>query len=88
MVNLDLPEPLTMLSFLAATVENGCRFRFSDRSDGNDTLTGTINQVIDQLRRYQEAGVEEVHLLNGGYATLQDLLDGWGRFAAEVIPKV
>jgi probable F420-dependent oxidoreductase len=66
----------------------GCRFRFSDRSDGDDTLTGTITQVIDQLRRYQEAGVEEVHLLNDGYASVPDLLDGWDRFASEVIAKV
>ena len=66
----------------------GCRFRFSDRSDGDDTLTGTITQVIDQLRRYQEAGVEEVHLLNDGYSTVPELVDGWQRFVAEVITKV
>jgi probable F420-dependent oxidoreductase len=66
----------------------GCRFRFSGRSDGDDTLTGTITQVIDQLRRYQAAGVEEVHLLNDGYATIPELLDGWERFVSEVITKV
>jgi len=66
----------------------GCRFRFSDRSDGDATLTGTITQVVDQLRRYQEAGVEEVHLLNDGYSTVPELVDGWERFVSEVITKV
>jgi len=69
-------------------VSIGCRFRFSDRSDGDDGLTGTITQVIDQVRRYQEAGVGEVHLLNDGYRTVQELLDGWERFDAEVITRV
>jgi probable F420-dependent oxidoreductase len=66
----------------------GCRFRFSGSSDGEDSLTGTITHVIDQLRRYQEAGVEEVHLLNDGYPTVQDLMDGWERFVTDVITKV
>jgi probable F420-dependent oxidoreductase len=69
-------------------VSIGCRFRFADRSEGDDTLTGTISQVIDQLRRYQEAGVEEVHLLNDGYATVPSLVEGWERFVSEVITKV
>lgn len=69
-------------------VSIGCRFRFAASSAGDDTLTGTITQVVDQLRRYEEAGVEEVHLLNDGYATVQDLVTGWERFATEAIPKV
>jgi probable F420-dependent oxidoreductase len=69
-------------------VSIGCRFRFSERTSGDETLTGTITEVIDQLRRYQEAGVEEVHLLNDGYATVEELMDGWKRFVAEVTVKV
>jgi probable F420-dependent oxidoreductase len=66
----------------------GCRFRFGDGQDGEDSLTGTATQIADQLRLYQRAGVHEVHLLNDGYKTVADLVGAWERFNAEVLSKV
>ncbi len=66
----------------------GCRFKFSDRLDGDDSLTGTVDGVVEQLRRYQDAGVEEVHLLNDGYRTVDALVDALDRFASEVVTRV
>jgi probable F420-dependent oxidoreductase len=66
----------------------GCRFRFSTGAPDPDALGGTTSQVIDQLRRYQAAGVDEVHLLNDGYPTVAELLKGLDRFATEVISEV
>ena len=66
----------------------GCRFRFSDGPDGDDSLTGTAGQIVDQMRRYEEVGVQEVHLLNDGYRTVEDLVGAWDRFNAEVVSKV
>ena len=69
----------------------GCGLRFSD-SDGapseRDSLTGTTSEVIDQLRRYREAGVDEVRVLNHGYSTVEDLLSAWDRLAGDVITNV
>ena len=66
----------------------GCRFRFSAERDGEDSLTGTADQIIDHLRRYEEAGVEEIHLLNDGYRTVEELVGAWERFNAEVVSRV
>ena len=70
----------------------GCRFRFADGAGhfipDPDSLTGTKEQVIDQLRRYREAGVDQVYLLNDGYSTVEDLLSAWDRFASEVMINV
>jgi probable F420-dependent oxidoreductase len=70
------------------TVSLGCRFRFSDGPVDPDSLVGTTPQVLDQLRRYQESGVDEVHLLNDGYRTVAELLGALDRFATEVISEV
>lgn len=70
------------------TVSLGCRFRFSDGAAGPDALGGTTALVTEKLRRYQEAGVDEVHLLNDGYPTVADLLNALDRFATEVITQV
>jgi alkanesulfonate monooxygenase SsuD/methylene tetrahydromethanopterin reductase-like flavin-dependent oxidoreductase (luciferase family) len=70
----------------------GCRFRFVEGAPtlipDEDSLTGSKRQVIDQLRRYREAGVDNVHLLNDGYSTVDGLLNAWDRFATEVITNV
>jgi len=66
----------------------GCRFRFSADRDGEDSLTGTPQQMVDQLRRYEKAGVQEVHLLNDGYPTVEELVGAWERFNAEVVSRV
>jgi alkanesulfonate monooxygenase SsuD/methylene tetrahydromethanopterin reductase-like flavin-dependent oxidoreductase (luciferase family) len=67
----------------------GCRFRFADGAGAYtpdpDSLTGTTTEMIDQLRRYREAGVDEVYLLNDGYSSVEELLTAWDRFATEVI---
>lgn len=70
----------------------GCRFRFAE-GDGTfvpdpDSLTGTKEQVIDRLRRYREAGVDQVYLLNDGYPSVAELLSAWDRFATEVMTNV
>lgn len=65
----------------------GCRFRFADQPGDPDTLTGDPAQMVEQLRRYADAGVGAVHLLNDGYGTIRDLVDAWERFAVEVIPN-
>jgi probable F420-dependent oxidoreductase len=69
----------------------GCGLRFSDGaagSDRGDSLTGTDTAVIDQIRRYQDAGVSEVRLLNGGYPSVAELTGSWERFAAQVAVNV
>jgi alkanesulfonate monooxygenase SsuD/methylene tetrahydromethanopterin reductase-like flavin-dependent oxidoreductase (luciferase family) len=69
-------------------VSVGCRFRFATDSGEPDTLTGTPERLVEQLRSYAAAGVAEVHLLNDGYRTIPDLVSAWERFASDVIPKV
>jgi probable F420-dependent oxidoreductase len=72
----------------------GCRMRFSERSGrhggDHDSLLGTSGEMIDQLRRYQEAGVDEVRLIStgAGYADVPELVSAWGKFADEVATKV
>jgi probable F420-dependent oxidoreductase len=51
-------------------------------------LTGTAQQMLDDIRRYEDAGVEEIVLLHragvpGDLAT-PDLIDLWHRFAQDV----
>jgi probable F420-dependent oxidoreductase len=73
-------------------VSIGCKLRFSDSAGAHgadrDSLTGTTSEIIDHLRRYQEAGVDEMHLIAEGYAGVQELLDAWQRLVEEVIIKV
>ena len=55
--------------------------------DGRTPLTGTPEQILDDVRRYQEAGVEHIVLgpRAGGYEEAVRTVE---RFANDVIPKV
>ncbi|MGI8608877.1 MAG: LLM class flavin-dependent oxidoreductase [Candidatus Dormibacteria bacterium] len=67
----------------------GCGLHFSEATGARperDTLTGTAADIVEQLRRYQDAGVDEVRLLNHGYVTVPDLVGSWDRFLTEVTP--
>jgi probable F420-dependent oxidoreductase len=52
-------------------------------------MTGTPQQVIDDVRRYEDAGVDEIHLYpttesDGTVVALQDVVGFWSRFADDV----
>jgi probable F420-dependent oxidoreductase len=64
----------------------GCRFRFQD-APGEAGLIGPPEELADRLGRYREAGVDEVYLINDGYATLDALVEAWERFIDRVAPK-
>jgi len=43
----------------------GCRFGFSDGTDPDrQMLSGTSQQMRDDVRRYEDAGVEDLHLVS------------------------
>jgi probable F420-dependent oxidoreductase len=69
----------------------GCGLRF-DATGGaaaeRDTLTGTTAEIIQQLRLYADAGVDEVRLLNHGYSSVEDLVACWARFMKDVATNV
>ena len=57
-------------------------------SDGERVpLTGATQQIIDDLRRYEEAGLEYVVLSIEARDT-QSTIDSVRRFAAEIAPKI
>ena len=90
----DLGPAIASLRELAAesgrrvSVSAGCRFRFADEPGGEDTLIGPPDLLIERLRRFADVGVDEFHLLNGGYRSVADLADAWERFGSEVVPMV
>ena len=65
----------------------GCRFGFSDGTESDrPLLSGTPRQMKDDVRRYEDAGVEELHLVTAvPGATAAEILASWERFAAEVL---
>ena len=65
----------------------GCRFGFSDGTDPDrQMLSGTSQQMRDDVRRYEDAGVEELHLVSAvPGATAGEILASWERFASEVV---
>lgn len=67
----------------------GCRFRFDTTAvaDSSD-LVGTPQHMIDLIRRYEEIGVTEIHLLAGGHPTVSARIADWERFAELVRPSV
>jgi probable F420-dependent oxidoreductase len=74
-------------------VSVGCPFKFAvDRAGrARPWLTGTNTQIVDDLRRYSEAGVNEVFLLpavHEGHSSVRSVIDRWTRFAEEVRPRV
>jgi probable F420-dependent oxidoreductase len=68
----------------------GCRFAFDDGL-GSDRplLTGTASQMRDDIRRYEDAGIEQVHLVTA-LPNLEVVwaLDNWRRFADEVVGRL
>ena len=62
--------------------------RFTEgRGDNRSPLQGTTQQVTDDLRRYQEAGVEHIIMVPMG-KTDEELIDVIERIAEEVRPKL
>jgi probable F420-dependent oxidoreductase len=72
------------------TTAIGTRFRFTESAAGSDRhmITGTPRQMLDDVRRYQEAGVDEIHLLHRAgtieEVPTEELVTNWRRFAEEV----
>jgi alkanesulfonate monooxygenase SsuD/methylene tetrahydromethanopterin reductase-like flavin-dependent oxidoreductase (luciferase family) len=68
----------------------GCRFAFGEGfGSERPLLSGTAAQMRDDVRRYEDAGIEELHLvtalpnLDVGWA-----LSTWQRFADEVVGRL
>ena len=55
--------------------------------DGRTPLTGTAQQILDDVKRYQEAGVEHIVLGPRG-SSYEEAVHTVERFADDVIPKV
>jgi probable F420-dependent oxidoreductase len=75
------------------TIAIGCRFRFIDWPESKEAdrpmLTGSAEQMIEDVRGYEAAGVHEVHLLDADkYASAPALIEAWQRFREEVVPHV
>jgi probable F420-dependent oxidoreductase len=69
----------------------GCRFQFqgTERADGAHHLIGTPQHMIDTIHRFEETGIEQIHLMGpGGASGIQNIMDTWRRFAEEVAEKV
>ena len=69
----------------------GCRFQFADaaQEDGAHHLIGTPQHMIDTIHRFEEVGIEQIHLMGPGRASgLQGIMDAWRRFKEEVADKV
>jgi probable F420-dependent oxidoreductase len=69
----------------------GCRFGFVEGlgSDDRPLLCGTPNQMRDDVRRYEDVGIEELHLITavpGASAT--DIVASWKRFVEEVAGRL
>ena len=68
----------------------GCRFAF-DEGLGQDRplLSGTASQMRDDVRRYEDAGIEELHLVTAvPNLDVAWALDNWRRFADEVVARL
>ena len=55
--------------------------------DRRTPLTGTPQQVADDVKEYQEAGVEHI-VLGARGRTYEEIADAAERFAGEVMPKL
>jgi probable F420-dependent oxidoreductase len=65
----------------------GCRFSFNDGRDGDrPLLSGTAAQMRDDIRRYEDVGVEELHLITAvPDLDVGQVVDSWRRFSDEVV---
>ena len=59
-----------------------------DAAHRRQSMTGTVEQIVDQLVAYRDAGVEEIHTAvstDGSYGAT-DAVDGMELFLREVWP--
>ena len=65
------------------------RAQFQDGSGAGarTPLAGTPQQIVDDIRRYQDAGVVELRLSTAATA-IEEVRSTWERFVDEVRPKV
>ena len=71
----------------AVSLAVGCRFGFDDGSTSDrPLLSGTPVQMRDDVRRYQDVGIEELHLITATPGSRADhVLEAWSRFMDEVV---
>jgi hypothetical protein len=81
----DIPVSLLVAAHLTkdASVYPGL-----DDAHRRQSMTGTVEQVVDQLVAYRDAGVEEIHTVVSTDGTLgaTDAVDGMELFLREVWP--
>jgi hypothetical protein len=68
----------------------GCRYGFHD-GDGADRplLSGTASQMRDDVKRYEDVGIEELHLITAQpNLVVSEVVDAWKRFDDEVIDRL
>jgi probable F420-dependent oxidoreductase len=65
----------------------GCRFAFATegRPAGRPILTGRASDMIDDIRRFEDAGAAELVVIGDQVRDVRQLVDGLHRFADEVI---
>lgn len=83
-------EPGEVITSLRRTVrlaKNAAEAAGWQVEDPRQAFTGTPEDVIKQIRAYQDAGVSHL-LLSGGGGTVEGLLELLDRFSREVLPAV
>ncbi|MFN2590858.1 MAG: TIGR03619 family F420-dependent LLM class oxidoreductase [Actinomycetota bacterium] len=73
-----------------AVVAVGCRFGFHDGRDSDrPLLSGTPRQMRDDVKRYEDVGIDELHLITAApNQVVAEVVDAWKRFDDEVIDRL